>query len=135
MDMALKVASLSEMTLPELKKLWLNYYPEEPVAARREFYISRIAYRMQELVYGGVPKATKEMLLQMKPKEIIAKHRIPPVGSRIIKNYKDKEYTVRVMQDGFEFNGLKYKNLSAIALLITGQKLSGYSFFGLDKGL
>lgn len=34
---------------------------------------------------------------------------------------------------GFEYNGMKYKSLSSIAKLITGTKISGNYFFGLER--
>ena len=35
------------------------------------------------------------------------------------------------LKDGFEFDGQVYKSLSAIALEITGRKISGKEFFGV----
>jgi hypothetical protein len=53
-----------------------------------------------------------------------------PVVRRI---YKGKEYIVTVLDDGFEFDGDRYKSLSSIAKVITGQHWNGFRFFNLTK--
>ena len=55
-------------------------------------------------------------------------------GSLIIKTYKDKKYTVKVISnDQFEYNGALFRTLSAVAMKICEKKVSGYDFFGLDN--
>jgi hypothetical protein len=43
------------------------------------------------------------------------------------------EHTTIVLRDGYEFEGRKYKSLSAIARDITGTRWNGYRFFGLRE--
>ncbi len=57
--------------------------------------------------------------------------RLPAVGEFITKTYKDSEYQVQVLEEGFEFSGRKYKSLSKIAKEITGTVWNGFLFFGL----
>ena len=87
---------------------------------------------MQELAYGGLSTSSKKLIADIC---ITSKRdaKLPPVGTRIIREYKGIEHSVKVLQDGFEYNGNKYKSLSSIAKLITGFKISGNHFFGLDK--
>jgi hypothetical protein len=40
---------------------------------------------------------------------------------------------VKILNDGFEYAGARYRSLSAIAQAITGTKWNGYLFFGLGK--
>jgi Protein of unknown function (DUF2924) len=40
---------------------------------------------------------------------------------------------VRVLDDGFEYDGRRFSSLSAIAKEITGTKWNGFLFFGLAK--
>ena len=54
-------------------------------------------------------------------------------GTKLIREFKGRKYSVIVMQDGYEFNGKKYKSLSAIANEITGTRWNGKKFFGLLK--
>ena len=40
---------------------------------------------------------------------------------------------MKVLDEGFEFEGRRYRSLSAIAGEITGTKWNGYLFFGLTE--
>jgi len=58
--------------------------------------------------------------------------RLPKVGSVIERIYKGKKLLVRVLDDGFEYQGKPYRSLSALAMVITGAKaMNGYLFFRL----
>jgi hypothetical protein len=57
--------------------------------------------------------------------------RLPPTGNCIQRVYKDRTIQVIVLADGFEFDGKKYKTLSAIAKSITGSHVNGFHFFHL----
>lgn len=52
-------------------------------------------------------------------------------GARLIREFKGKQYTVTIISGGYEFNGKKYKSLSAIANEITGTRWNGRKFFGV----
>ena len=52
-------------------------------------------------------------------------------GTKLVREFKSRRYTVLVLQDGYEFNGSKYKSLSAVANKITGTRWNGKKFFGV----
>ena len=52
-------------------------------------------------------------------------------GTRLIREFKGRKYSVTVIQDGYEYNGKKYKSLTAIANEITGTRWNGKKFFGV----
>ena len=54
-------------------------------------------------------------------------------GSVIVKDHRGKTIVVRVLDDGFEYDGRRFASLSAIAKEITGTKWNGFLFFGLAK--
>lgn len=54
-------------------------------------------------------------------------------GTKLVREFKGKRYSVTVIQNGYEYNGKKYKSLSAIANEITGTRWNGKKFFGLLK--
>ena len=58
-----KVLQLNDMSVNELKDLWRQYFDSEPIWKTKRYYIPRLAYRMQELVYGGLPENIKNILL------------------------------------------------------------------------
>jgi hypothetical protein len=59
--------------------------------------------------------------------------RLPMPGSVIVKEYKRRTLLVKVLEDGFEWDGRKFTSLSAVAMSVTGTRWNGFSFFGLAK--
>ena len=57
--------------------------------------------------------------------------RLPPPGTSLVRKYKDREIEVRVLEAGFEFDGERYKSLTAIAKIVTGTHCNGFRFFKL----
>ena len=55
----------------------------------------------------------------------------PVVGTRLVREFRGREYTVAVLTDGFEWEGRRYKSLSAVARAISGTRWNGWAFFGL----
>lgn len=52
-------------------------------------------------------------------------------GTKLVREFKGRRYAVIVLQDGYEFNGEKYRSLSAVANQITGTRWNGKKFFGV----
>lgn len=52
-------------------------------------------------------------------------------GMRLLREWRDSTHEVRVMAEGFEYNGKTYGSLSRIARTITGTPWSGPAFFGV----
>lgn len=59
--------------------------------------------------------------------------RVPPVGSAIVREYKGRTIRVVVLSDGFEWDGERYRTLSAVAKRITGSHINGFRFFRLGE--
>lgn len=130
-----EIARLQDLDRAELKAMWQEYFVTEPISENRKFYISKLAYRLQELTYGGIQKEIRRKLLGKKlPRREFNQCGLPPVGTRIVKTYLGKEYCVKVLKDGFDFENKHYNSLSGIAMQITGKKVSGNFFFGLGHG-
>ncbi|MBU9888650.1 MAG: DUF2924 domain-containing protein [Candidatus Omnitrophica bacterium] len=58
-------------------------------------------------------------------------YRLPMPGSVITKIYKGQKLEVKVLERGFEYDGKFFKNLSTLAITITGAHWNGYAFFGI----
>ena len=58
--------------------------------------------------------------------------RLPPVGAAITRKYKGRTLTVTVLADGFEYEGERYRSLTAVAKAINGSHMNGFRFFGLE---
>ncbi len=136
-----RIAALKSMPTPELKSQWRDLFSAEPPPYNRRFLESRLAYRIQELVYGGL-KAETVKRLQALGEQLdggnISTRRIradlkPIAGTRLIREYQGVEQVVTVLADGYEWQGRPYQSLSAIARAITGTRWNGWTFFGLKN--
>ena len=136
-----RLAALKTLPIPQLKQQWRDLFESEPPPYNRRYLEHRLAYRIQELTYGGL-KA--EMLARL---EAIAEelHRsgnlgrfrhardMPIAGTQLIREWQGVEHRVTVRDDGFEYEGAPYKSLSAIARRIAGTRWNGWVFFGLKN--
>lgn len=59
--------------------------------------------------------------------------RLPAVGAVITKTYRGKRIEVKVLENGFEYQGKLYTSISRVAMDIVKRPISGYVFFGLTK--
>ena len=116
--------------------------PARPRAPDRRDLESRIAYRIQELAYGGLKPETIRRLERLgeeldggdRAKRGIRADRDRPItGTRLLREWQGVEQIVPVTQDGFEWQGRPYQSLSAIARAITGTRWNGWVFFGLKN--
>ena len=136
-----QLAALKGASAPVLKARWRELFETEPPAYNRRFLESRLAYRIQELAYGGLKKETVERLRVLgkqyngksgeKPKG--RSQRLPIAGTRLIRDWQGTEHSVTVRGNDFEYQGRPYKSLSAIAREITGVRWNGWVFFGLKN--
>ena len=60
-----RVAALRGMPTPELKLQWQQLFDAPPPPYNRRFLESRLAYRIQELAYGGLKPETVKRLEAM----------------------------------------------------------------------
>ena len=59
-----QLAMLQSMSLEQLRDKWLDLYGAEPPQYKKQFLIKRLAYRIQELFYGGLSESAKAHLRQ-----------------------------------------------------------------------
>jgi hypothetical protein len=155
LNVAKEVAALKRMTVQELRARYAEVFGEETRGNNKPWLIKRIAWRMQALAEGDLserarrraaelandadlrilpprtiplgvvaPERTKTAAL---PKQ--ADQRLPVPGSILTRVYKGETLQVQVLADGFEFEGQRYKSLSAVAKAITGSHTNGFLFF------
>lgn len=60
-------------------------------------------------------------------------NRLPAPGSIITKTYRGKTIEVKVLDNGFEYEGKVFKSISRVAMTIVKRQISGYVFFGFTK--
>ena len=136
-----QVDQLQQMSLAQLKQRWANLVGTDPGPHSRDYLIRRLAYRIQELVYGGVSRDLRRKLqthgdalpanaTTMAHRQRKRASRLQP-GTRLLREWRGRRYEVIVLERGFLYDGKKYRSLSAIARVITGSGWSGNRFFGL----
>jgi hypothetical protein len=138
-DVLGRLAALKTTATPELKQQWRTLFGTEPPPYNRRFLESRLAYRIQELAYGGLKPETiarLEALGEQFDGGKVTVRRMrgddrPIAGTQLIREYQGVEHVVTVTRDGYEYQGQPYQSLSAIARAITGTRWNGRVFFGL----
>jgi len=136
-----RLAALKAMTVGELKTEWQTLMGSAAPNNSRSFLEQRLAYRIQELTWGGLAKPVTRLLDALADevagkkvrKSVISDPRNPVIGTRLVREWDGAEHVITVMKDGFNWQGRRYKSLSAIARDITGTRWNGYRFFGLRE--
>jgi hypothetical protein len=135
-----QIGALKSMPAATLKTRWRELFDTEPPPYNRRFLESRLAYRIQELAYGGLKPETVERLAALaeqvggKPTRRARSAQDRPIaGTQLVREWQGVEHCVAVRDDGYEYRGRPYKSLSAIARLITGTRWNGWIFFGLKN--
>ena len=131
-------------TLPQdrLKAMWLEYFGVEPPAYRKGFLVKGLAHRIQELAYGGLSAAHQKRLDTLVAEDEAAQRgrksgKSPKqgerllLGTRLVREWKGVTHEVTVIEGGFEYQGRRYRSLSAAARAIAGTRWNGPLFFGL----
>ena len=136
-----QLAALKGTSAVDLRARWRELFDSEPPQYNRRFLESRLAYRIQELAYGGLSRETLERLRAMAKQydaKTVAERKARPVhrpiaGTQLIREWQGVSHCVTVRTDDFEYLGLPYKSLSSVAHEITGTKWNGWIFFGLKN--
>ena len=139
LELSRKIATLTDLTAQQLRTEWRRLYRNHPPRLSRDLLVRTIAYRIQELAYGGLSKATQRRLIAL-TKELQTNGGIAPdsgprvrPGARLVREWRGRTHTVVVTEEGFEYAGKAYSSLSKIAQTITGAHWSGPRFFGLNR--
>lgn len=135
-----QVVELNNMSMEGLREKWEALFETKPPDnPNRRQLVAKLAYRLQELTFGGLSKDAREKL------EKIAEFDLPPVagkklarpankpipGTRYVREWQGMRIEVTALDSGFEYEGKSYRSLSAIATEVTGTKWNGLEFFGL----
>lgn len=136
-----QIDELNQMSMDQLRKRWADLIGTDPGPGRlgRQYLMRRLAYRIQELAYGGLSSQARKQL------EAVADGRARNVGpaksrktilapgTRLLREWHGDRYEVIVEAEGFRYKGKVYRSLTAAARAITGQHTSGNLFFGIQR--
>ncbi len=133
-----EIASLTKMPRAQLVDRWRELCgTNPPPKISRDLLTRTIAYRIQAHEYGDLDKNTKRRLRSF-ARSLETEGDVPlnpditlKPGAKLIREWHGQTYTVIVLDEGFEYNGRRFRSLSQIACKITGSHWSGRRFFGL----
>jgi hypothetical protein len=136
-----QIAELKTLSITDLKAKWQVLFGTPAPLYNRRFIESRLAYRIQELAYGGLKPETIKRLEQLGEQldggdakvRRQRMDRMPIAGTQLLREWQGVEHLVTVRVDGFEYQGRLYASLSAIARQISGTRWNGWVFFGLKN--
>ena len=156
-----QIEALRRMTVAELRVKWRELYGEDTRSCNRVYLWRRLAWRVQELAYGGLSERANAKIaelnrddnLRMRPprgwrpprnsdgdqfgpqekRRPLRDPRLPRPGATLTRLYRGHEIRVHVLEDGFEYESRHYASLSALAREVTGQRWNGLLFFGLTN--
>jgi len=129
-----QLLALAQMSKNELTEKWKDLFGKEPPNYGPVFMRKRLAYRVQELFYGGLSSdMLRAMLRSEDPVTTQTKKRGPRPGTIIVRIWHGEKYEVTIRNNGYEYNGQLYRSLTAIAYQITGAHWNGKRFFQLTE--
>lgn len=140
-----QLTALQKMSLKELQDKWRDLYGSEPPLFKKSFLMKRLAYRIQELFYGGLSNEAKNKLMEaasldplcmpggknINVQKTFSNNGSLFPGTRLVREWNGDQHEVIARDKGFEYRGRMFRSLTAVATEITGTKWSGPLFFGL----
>jgi hypothetical protein len=133
-----ELVQLEGLNLNQLRARWRQLYETVPPPRfSRDLLRRAVAYRMQELVLGGLKPATRRLLQHVadeararKPIKLTLVRKLEP-GAILVREWQGTKHRVVILESGVRFRDQRYRSLSAVARAITGNRWSGPLFFGL----
>ena len=157
-NLGAELAALRTLSIPGLQQYYETLFGQPAPTTHRGFLLRRVAWEIQASRAGGLSAEATDRLAELadainplaeavitagrrghsKPRPTAAKprHRSvrrPQPGTVIERVYRGRQILVRVREDDFEFDGKRYRTLSAIAKAVTGAHWNGWLFFGLTR--
>lgn len=137
-QVAVEVARLGDLDATALRALWPVWFKASPPARMQRTTLAlALAYRIQAMTTGDLSKASARALDAIAVQEFGDATEVPvavrrhKTGTKLVREYRGVVHEVAVVNDGFDWNGVRYRSLSAIARAITGTRWNGLVFFGL----
>ncbi len=127
----------------QVRERYAKVFGEKPRSRHKTYLIRRIAWRLQAIEEGGLSERARRRAEELANEADVrvtpprtspisrsprlspailpipsSDSRLPSPGTVIVRRYKGQPIRVLVLSDGLEFNGNRYKSLSAVAKCI-----------------
>ena len=139
-DVANELAAIPELSRTALVERWVAAYGRPPPKGlSRRLLEYAAAWHLQSQAFGRLDRALRRRLQRSATPGAERTSRVSPgvgskglpPGSRLVREWHGRIYTVDVLETGFMLDGKSYGSLSRVARAITGARWSGPRFFGL----
>jgi hypothetical protein len=154
-----EVARLQQMTVAELQTRYAELFGEPTRTGNKGWLIKRNAWRWQAVAEGDLSERARQRARELAceadlrlspPRQQVSRspglravlssaalpapdNRLPPPGTVLVRRYKGEALQVKVLPDGFAYQGETYDSLSAVSKAITGSHCNGFLFFRLGR--
>ena len=134
-----QIAEMVDRSTHDLRIAWRQFHrAEPPQGLSRDLMIRGLANQLQERADGGLSRAPQRRLQILTGEfEKGARSFLPGIvlksGTTLVRQWRGHTHAVLVREDGFEYNGQRYRSLTVIAERITGAHWSGPRFFGVSR--
>lgn len=143
-----QIRELQTLAPAQLAERYAALFGKPPRNRNKAWLFRQCAFRLQEQQLGGLSDRAKTRLAELmatidlpiaatpparpRPKPVTrADTNAPVVGTVLVREWRDQRIEVRVVDNGFAWNGVTFSSLSACAKAITGAAWNGRLFFGL----
>jgi hypothetical protein len=162
-DIERELLALSRMTTQALCERYAELHGQPVRTRHRQYLIRKIAWRIQALAEGDLSERARQRAAELAhdadvrvmpprarhPQVLVAEvpgrraeapgkradDRLPAPGTALVRQYKGRQVRVLVLPNGggLEYEGERYRTITAVAEAVTGTHINGYRFFGLSK--
>ena len=138
-DVEAEIAGLLDRSTQELRLAWRKLHrTEPPLGISRDLLIRSLAYDLQQRADGSPNLALRRRLRTLAAASEKGARSVGPgvvlkAGSTLVRQWRGHTHTVLVRENGFEYEGQRYRSLTVIAERITGTHWSGPRFFDVTK--
>src|ERR1700721_47730 len=134
-----EIVGLFDRSTQELRRAWRTlHHTGPPLGLSRDLIIRGLADKLQQRAHAGPTRALQRRLRILGAEVEKGARSFDPggmlkTGATLVRPWRGHTHTVLVREEGFEYEGQRYRSLSVIAEGITGPHWSGPRFFGLIK--
>lgn len=132
-DLAAELAVLESLPRSALADRWVAAFGvPAPKGSQSRFLVLALGWQLQMAAHRGSSDPAR-LLQGLRRSAVPLSGPLLSPGTRLVREWQGRTHHVTVLASGFEWNGVTYRSLSAIARSITGTPWSGPLFFGLRR--
>jgi hypothetical protein len=152
-ELSQQIDRLRTLPFTELQREHLIVFGKRSPSRDPQQVFRRLAWHLQATAEGGLSPRARARAAELAPGDDLRLQaictppgpaadsaadgkdaRLPQPGTVLVREFRGQRITVRILANGFDYDGCFYRSLSAIAEKATGTSWNGYQFFGLTRG-